>query len=93
MRDNESGGNHNESTGKEVEVVLACDEKRGTVHRKKGDGNESTVKRKKGSPKSRWLDKEKDDIKEKGLLLMKCTTVLLGGVCHRTSTPHKSGKR
>ena len=22
---------------------------------------------------------------------MMCTTVLLGGVCHRTSTPHKSG--
>ena len=22
---------------------------------------------------------------------MKCTTVLHGGICHRTSTPHKSG--
>ena len=29
-RDNESGGNHKESPGKEVEVVWACDEKRGT---------------------------------------------------------------
>ena len=24
---------------------------------------------------------------------MKCTTVLHGGVCHRTSTPHKSGDK
>ena len=23
--------------------------------------------------------------------MMMCTTVLHGGVCHRTSTPHKSG--
>ena len=30
-RDNESGGNHKESTGKKVEVVWACDEKRGTI--------------------------------------------------------------
>ena len=34
--------NHNESPGKEVEVVWAYDEKRGTLRRKKGDGNEST---------------------------------------------------
>ena len=68
MRDNESGGNHKEITGKEVEVVLACDEKRGTVHRKKGDGNESTVRRKKGSPnirvdgwtKKRMISKRRD---------------------------------
>ena len=25
--------------------------------------------------------------------LIKCTTVLHGGVCHRTSTPHKSGNK
>ena len=31
-----------ESTGKKVEVVWACDEKRGTLRRKEGDGNEST---------------------------------------------------
>ena len=31
-----------------------------------------------------------DDIKEKSLRGKKCTTVLHGGVCHRTSTPHKS---
>ena len=24
---------------------------------------------------------------------MLCTTVLHGGVCHRTSTPHKSGNK
>ena len=39
-RDNESGGNHKESTGKKVEV--ACDANRGTLRRKEGDGNEST---------------------------------------------------
>ena len=31
-----------ESTGNEIEVVWAYDEKRGTLRRKKGDGNEST---------------------------------------------------
>ena len=41
-RDNESGGNHKESPGKKVEVVWACDEKRGRLCRKEGDGNEST---------------------------------------------------
>ena len=41
-RDNESGGNHKESTGKTVEVVRACDAKRGTLRRKEGNGNEST---------------------------------------------------
>ena len=41
-RDNKSGGNHKESTGNKVEVVWACDAKRGTLRRKKGDGNEST---------------------------------------------------
>ena len=38
----ESGGNHKESMGKKVEVVWACIEKRGTLRRKEGDGNEST---------------------------------------------------
>ena len=28
--------------GKEVEVVWTCDEKRGTLRRNEGDGNEST---------------------------------------------------
>ena len=41
-RDNERGGNHKESPGKEVEVAWACDEKRGTLRRKEGDRNEST---------------------------------------------------
>ena len=36
------GGNRKESLEKEVEVVSACDEKRGTLRRKEGDGNEST---------------------------------------------------
>ena len=42
MRDNESGRNHKEIPGKKVEVVWACDEKRGTLRRKEDDGNEST---------------------------------------------------
>ena len=41
-RDNESGGNHKESTGNKVEVVWVCDAKRGILRRKEGDGNEST---------------------------------------------------
>ena len=36
------GGNYKESPGKEVEVVWAGDEKRGTLRRKEGDRNEST---------------------------------------------------
>ena len=43
-------------------------------------------RRKRGRHKRRWLDKAKDDIKEKGLSAD-------GGVCHRTSTPHKSGSK
>ncbi len=46
-------------------MVWACDEKRGTLGRKEGDGNESTGEKK--ERKRRWLDKVKDDIKEKGL--------------------------
>ena len=38
MRDNESGGNHKERTGRKVDMVWACDEKRGTLRRKEGDG-------------------------------------------------------
>ena len=49
-------------------MVWACDEKRGTLCRKEGDDNESTgEKEARGRPKRRWLDKVKDDIKEKGL--------------------------
>ena len=51
------------------------------------------VRRKRARPKRSWLDKVKDDIKEKGCRLMMCTTVLHGGVCHRTSTPHKIGNK
>ena len=56
-RDNESGGNHKESPGKEFEVVWACNEKRGTLRRKEGDRNGSTGRRKRGRPKRRWFDK------------------------------------
>ena len=31
--------------------------------------------------------------KTKDCRLMTCTTVLPGGVCHRTSTQHKSGNK
>ena len=34
--------NRKDSPGKEVEVVWACDEKRGALRGKEGDGNEST---------------------------------------------------
>ena len=47
-------------------------------------------RRKRGRPKRRWLDKVKDDIKEKGLsaddVYDRATWI-----CHPTSTPHKSG--
>ena len=49
-------------------------------------------RRERGRPKRRLLDKVKDDINEKECRLMKCTTVLHLGACHRASTPHKSGK-
>ena len=46
----------------------ACDEKRGTLRRKEGNGNESTgEKEEMKTLKRRWLDQVKDDIKEKGL--------------------------
>ena len=40
--DIESVGSRKASQGKEVEVVWACNDKRGALCRKKGDGNEST---------------------------------------------------
>ena len=42
-------------------------DKRGALRRKEGDGNESTREKKRERPRRRWLDKVKDDIKEKGL--------------------------
>ena len=51
-------------------MVWACDEKRGALRRKQGNGNVSRIlqgRRKKGRPKKRWLNKVKDDVKEKGL--------------------------
>ena len=51
-------------------------------------------RRKRGRPKRRWLDKVKDDIKERrDCRLMMCMTVLHGGICHRTSTTHQSGNK
>ena len=50
-------------------------------------------RRKRGRPKRRWSDKVKDDIKDNGLWLMMCTTMLHGGVCHRTSNQHIIGNK
>ena len=66
MGGKENGGNLKEHPGTEVEVVWECDEKRGALRMNEGDGNESTRWRR-GRLKRRWLDKVKDDIKEKGL--------------------------
>ena len=52
-----------EITKKVQERRLECDEKKGTLRGKQGDGNESTGEKE----ERRWLDKVKDDIKEKGL--------------------------
>ena len=63
---------------KRFKVILACNEKRGALRRKKGDGNENTM--------------EKEDLREDGWTEWgryqkrrdcrgrKCTTVLHGGV-------------
>ena len=87
-----SWGNHKEGPGKEVEVVWACDQKRGTSRRKECDGNEKYMGegreedvREDGWTKKTMISKRRD------YRLMKCMTGLHEGVCHRTSTPHKSG--
>ena len=50
--------------------------------------------RKRGRPKRRWFDKVKDDIKEKGLSADEVyDRDTWRAVCHRTSTPHKSGNK
>ena len=49
------------------------------------------MRTKRGIPKRIWLDKVQDDIKEKGLSADEVHGLLHGGVCHCTSTPHKSG--
>ena len=45
-------------------MVRACDEKRGTLRRKEGDGNECAGEK---EERRKWLGKVKDDSKEKGL--------------------------
>ena len=59
--------NHKDSPGKEVEVVWACDERRGTLRRKEGDGIESTWEKEERKTYEKMVGKVKDDIKEKGL--------------------------
>ena len=48
------------------------------------------VRRKRGRPARRWLDKVRYQ-REVTVGGRKCTTVLHGGVCHRTSTSDKRG--
>ena len=43
-------------------MVWECDEKRGTLRRKEGDGNERTREKKR-----RWLDRVWDETEDKGL--------------------------
>ena len=51
-------------------------------------------RRKRGIPQRRWFDKVNDAIKEKGLSADDVyDPALHGGVCNRTSTPHKSGNK
>ena len=48
-------------------------------------------RRKRRRPKRRWLDKVKDDIKEKGLSADEVYARARRRLCYRTSTPQKSG--
>ena len=56
----------------------------GVLRRKEAMEMKVQGRRKRGRPKRRWLDRVRDDKN-------KCTTMLHGCICHRTSTPHKSG--
>ena len=60
-------------------------EKRRRICRQESDGDGGA-----GEKKRRWLDNIKNDLSERELSGEECTTVLHGGVCHRTSTQHKS---
>ncbi len=88
-------GNRKESLGNEVEVACKCDEKRGALRIGIGAVEIKVQRRRKrGRPKKRWLDKVKDDIKEKRLSVDEVydrATWRRIVICHRTSTPHKSG--
>ena len=59
-------------------MVWACDEKRG----RRVVEMEVQRRRKKG----RWMGRVRRDCPGR-----KCTTVIHGDVCHRTSTTHKTG--
>ena len=52
-------------------------------------------RRKRGRPKRRWLDKVKDDFKEKGLSAEEVydRVIWRHALCQRTSTTHKSGNK
>ena len=72
-------------------MVWACDQKTGTIRRKGAMEMKVQGRRKRGRPKRRWLDRVRDDIKEKGL---SADEVYGHATCrrisYRTSTPHKS---
>ena len=75
---------------KVLERRLTCDEKRGALRRKKGDGNGE--ERAEGVKEYGWVEggtiSTRRDYRRR-----KCTTVLHVGACHRASTPHKSGNK
>ena len=50
-------------------------------------------RRKRGRPKRRWLDKVKDDIKEKGLSADEVYDSATRRLCHRTSIIHRRRRR
>ena len=48
-------------------MSMICDEKRGLLRRKEGDGKKVQYRRERGRYMRRWVDKRKYDIKDKGL--------------------------
>ena len=76
-------------------MIWTCDEKRGTLRRKEGLKMEVQGRRKRGRPNRRWLDKVKDDIKEKGLSAdeMYDRTTWMCRPYVIVSTPRKSGNK
>ena len=66
-------------------MVWDCDEKRGALRRKR-EGREEGL-REDGRTEEGMISKRID------FRRWKCTIVLHGGVCHRTSTPLKSGNK
>ena len=66
-------------------MVRAGDEKRGTLRRKEVMGMGVQGRRRREMSKIRWLDRVRDDNKERTVGGGECTTVLHGCVYHQTS--------